>query len=197
MDLVKKALFQATVPGGPLSRSLGVVRQRVDRLAEADALLLPPENFHISKQARLRTLFYEMRNGHRDWSNRLPELVAQNFTQTSFPRFSPAETRTAFKDDRDFVFLRAHPTAFHGSVRELLGEEADWSETEMRLMLQSLFRFGAALPSGFHHDVQREHSVPVSGHVFDCGEEGAVRLSGKYVNVYPDDFVRGKNKRKI
>ena len=64
-------------------------------------------------------------------------------------------------------------------------------------MLCRLYRFGAPLPDGFHHDVQKRNGQDMKRVVFDCSVDGPVFVSGSYANVYPNDFVRARDKQKI
>ena len=110
------------------------------------------------------------------------------------PRLPSGQTRRAFKDHRDLVFLTAHPTAFDGKAREV---EDRASENELLIRMKGLYRFGAALPNGFHHDVQFEHGRDLDGVELDCVGTGVVRAFGSHVNVFANDFVRGDKRTKI
>jgi hypothetical protein len=63
--------------------------------------------------------------------------------------------------------------------------------------LKGLYRFGVALPHGFHHDVQFEHDRPLSGVEFECGKLGTVGGHATHANVYANDVVRMDGKAKI
>ena len=92
------------------------------------------------------------------------------------------------------IFLTAHPAAFDGATREA-GEEA--LDSELLLRLKGLYRFGAAVPNGFHHDVQYEQGRTLAGVEFECAIMGKVRGNASHANIYINDFVRIAGKGEI
>ena len=167
--------------------ALDRVRERVNTLSDRERLLLAPRNFHVTDVERLEALFREAFYGQRSWDEVADVVSIGEFTSREIPRLPAGRTRRAFKDARDLVHLAAHPKAFHGVPREL--DAADDLRAR-KLLLQSMFRFGAALPGGFHHDAQLEYEQAVDDLVFDCPVRGEFSAKGQYANIYPDDFVR-------
>ena len=173
--------------------SLALVKERISRLSDREAILLPPRNF-ISEDGPLASKFVELRRGVREWSDRFPDLVLQELTHDKMSRIPKDQTRRAFVDRRSLAFLVAHPTAYDGAVRQI---EEDASSPEQLSVLRSLYRFGVPLPSGFHHDAQLNDGSKLDSLVMECADLGPVLVSGKHANVYPNDFIRAKRKQKI
>ena len=193
-DALRAALARVTNSAGPARRSLSLIRERIDRLADGEALLLPPRNFHFDREVKIGSLFQTFLRGERPWTDRMAELRLRPFTGKDLPRLPRNETRRAFQDHRNLVFLTAHPTAFHGTIREA---EEDAAQSELLYLVKGLYRFGVALPNGFHHDVQFEHDTSLAGVEFECGMMGRVRGRASHANVYANDFVRIDEKTKI
>jgi hypothetical protein len=184
---VAAALRDAFAPRA--NASAGEVRQRVERRSEADALLLPPMNFLIGA-GDLTVMFREYRSGERELTNRFPELTPIELNSDDLPKkLRKGEVRRVHVDERDLAFLQADSTEFHGPPREL-PEDAD--AVRHILLLRSLYRFGGALPPGFHHDVQRRDGTEMRATPFRCCVAGAITVSATYANVYPNDYVRAK-----
>jgi hypothetical protein len=59
-------------------------------------------------------------------------------------------------------------------------------------LLRGAFRFGCPLDAGFHHDVQFEGARGLDAVVLSCTQRGSVRSKSDYVNIYPNDIIRGK-----
>jgi hypothetical protein len=185
-DAVRAALARAVAASGPVRTNQNVVRERANR-RDGEALLLPPNNFQVEREVPVSRLFLEILRGDRPWTDRLAELRLGRFTKENLPHVPPQQTRKAFQDHRGLVFLTAHPTAYHGQTREI---ERDITDAKLLSLLKSLYRFGAALPNGFHHDAQLEHAKSLAGLVFDCCMKGAIQGNGSHANIYPNDFVR-------
>jgi hypothetical protein len=193
-DAIKAALVRAVDSAGPAKRNLSLVKERINRLVDSEPLLLPPRNFHLDREARIESLFQMLLRGERSWTDRMTELRLRTFTKDDLPRLPWGQTRKAFQDYRNMVFLTAHQTAFHGTTRET---KDDAPESELLSLLKGLYRFGVALPDGFHHDVQFERAMSLDGVEFECGRMGKVRGLASHANIYADDFVRIAGKAKI
>ena len=190
-DAALAALIEALGPTSPAKVALDEVVQRLQRLSDREAILLPPENFHVG-EGRLRTLFLEFRRRERPAQDRFAELEPVRLTGDDIPWLG-SDIRHCHVDRRGIAFLNAHPTAYDGAHWEK-DEGADGSV--LMPALRSLYRFGGALPSGFHHDAQRSDGKDLQEVQFDCSRKGTVTLSAPYANIYPDDFVRpGKRRR--
>ncbi|WP_143255430.1 hypothetical protein [Brevundimonas sp. ZS04] len=187
---VEDALGERGIP----KLNLDEVKQRVARLAnDSEVLLLPPENFRLHDRDRLSTLFRSYRRGERVAADRFPELQTQRLSSADIRRLGE-DVRHCHVDADKRAFLMAHPAAYDGSEWELEEEKA--KAAAIKPVLRSLYRFGAPLPDGFHHDVQFADGSAFANSSFDCLRNGLVRYTCPYVNVYPDDFVRpGKAKR--
>lgn len=190
-DAVREALVSALAPGQPARVAFHLVKERIKRVTDAEGLQLPPVNFKLDQHRTLGALFLEMRNGTRDWRDRFPELVAEEFGKEHIEHLGFFERRRAFKDRRGLIFLRAHPKAFHAYTREVqLGD----SIPDSLSVLRSAYRFGVALDRGFHHDVQVENGAELRTKRLDCSRDGPVTVDDDYCNIYPNDYIRGKNK---
>ena len=187
-DAAYQALIDIVSPASLPMTSLAEVNQRLCRLSDKEALLLPPLNFFLQDQRRMHALFLEFRRGLRPATDRFEELVPKLLNRDDIPRLG-AKSRTCHVDARNIAFLNAHPTAFHGITREL----GDADVTELISALRALYRFGAALDDGFHHDAQRADGLPLKNIQFECRKHGTLTLSAPYANIYPDDFVRPGN----
>lgn len=192
---IEAALRDALASNADAKTALDTVRERLNRLSDREALLLPPTNFQ-TPEGRLREKFAQLRSERRSWTDRFDDLPLKELTQKDLPRIPAQKTERAFVDSRDLVFFVAHPTAFHGVVREV-DEEADESAPYAELVstLRSLYRFGAPLPSGFHHDVQRLDGRDFRDFEFECATGGPVLVSAPHANIYANDFVRAALKR--
>lgn len=187
---VELAVAEAIKPQGRAKGALDVVAERINRLSDQEALLLPPRNFH-TETGRLAERFLDLRRGARPWNDRFADLVVEDLTHRQVERIPTGRTRRVFVDVRRVAFFTAHPAAFHGDQRELAAAAPDG---EQRSLLRSFYRFGAALPAGFHHDAQRNDGSGFRAFEFDCEREGRVSVTAPYVNIYPNDFVRpGEN----
>ena len=190
---VEAAFARVLDTAGSSKRSFDIIRERINRPHDSEALLLPPRNFVVHGNVRVAALFEGFQRGERPWSDRFAELQLLPFTQDNLPRLPLGQTRRAFRDHRNLVFLTAHPTAYDGKAREV---EVETSDNEVLNRMKGLYRFGAALPNGFHHDVQLEHGRDLGGTEFECAEMGPIQADGSYVNIYANDFVRGDKRVK-
>ena len=192
-DAITAAFRKVLGPGGPIKTNLDVIRERINRLADSEALLLPPRNFFVDDKLRVESLFRDLISGSRLWTDKLAELPLCLVTRDTVRRLPPGQTRKAFKDCRNLVFLTAHPSAYDGKARAVEGEASDG---ELLIRVKGLYRFGAALPNGFHHDVQFEYGRDLGGVECECAQMGTVRVHGSHVNIFINDFVRGANGKK-
>lgn len=149
--------------------------------------LLPPRNFLLDG-SDLASVFRQFRQGARNWVDRLEELGPTALTNDDIPkRISPKKTERIFVDARGMAFPIAHPTAYDGLPREI---DLDAEEYAVTSALRSLYRFGAPLPRGLHHDAQHSDGSDLGGSTFHCDQRGTFSAQGNYANVYPNDFVR-------
>lgn len=190
---VEQTLAEAASEIGQSKVDMDEVLQRIGRRSDREALLLPPQNYHLTK-GLLASLFVEYRQGRRRSNDRFPELVSEELTHDELPRLPFKEVRRAYVDARQVAFLVADPAAYDGSTREV-DESAEIRS--LQSTLRSLYRFGAPLPQGFHHDAQRRDGNNFQQFPFDCEQEGRVAVSAPHANIYPNDFVRAKRKEKI
>lgn len=187
-DAAYRTLLDIVSPASLPMAALAEVSQRLRRLSDKEALLLPPLNFFLRDQRRIHALFLEFRRGQRPATDRFDELVPKLLNRDDIPRLG-AKSRTCQIDARNIAFLNAHPTAFHAMTRELDHDD----KAELISALRTLYRFGAALDDGFHHDAQRADGLPLKNISFECRKRGQHTLSAPYVNIYPDDFIRPGN----
>lgn len=193
-EAVGQILQDFVSAAGQQKLALDELRQRIGRLSDQEALLLPPQNFHLANQHVLATLFVEFRLGIRPITDRFPELKLEALSCNEIPRIQVGAVRRVYVDARQVAFLTAHPTAYHGEMRVL---EEPTLERNLHSVLRSLFRFGVQLPMGFHHDAQRRDGLPFRDFPFYCDQDGSVLINATHSNVYANEFIRANGKRKI
>ena len=187
---VEQAIAAVLDPESDTMQRFAAVQERVAAVRDAEALQLPPDNFKLDDEAILAGIFRALRRGERPWDDAIEELVIQEFGKAELPRLRKYERRRAYRDARGLVFLRADLHEHHGANRELLDE--DEIEEDGAAMLRGAFRFGCPLLPGFHHDVQLEEKRPLGDLKFACGQKGTVTCGHVYINIYPNDVVRGR-----
>jgi len=167
---------------------MGSVQRRIESRRSSEPLLLPPANFHL-RGARLRDVFRELIHRARRWENPLPEgLTADSFDYERLPGFLRREERqNIFKDTRGIVFPCARSREFHGLPENV---NAESSVAELCHLLRSVYRFGASVPDGLHHDAQLEWGEPLHRVSFECAQKGPLFVTGSHASVYPNDYVR-------
>lgn len=190
VQAVTDALAEAVEASGSARQNLYAVVERLNRRSDHEALLLPPRNF-MTGDHDLAQVFRALRAGERAWNDRFGELGPSVLTHDDIARIPPKATRRVFVDSRGMAFLAAHPSAYHAVEREV--QEA-WDVDALLNVLRSLYRFGGALPHGFHHDAQRCDGTELDGATFNCGRDGRVSTQGTHANIYPNDFVRARHK---
>ena len=169
------------------SNAAGTVQRRLNSHSTREPLFLPPRNFHVSRITTLASLFTELRKGQRSWNDKISEVQVVRASHAELPHHVGASPREFCCDHRGLFFPR--DLSRHRENREL-SDEATIEERAM--LLRSLYRFGVPLEPGFHHDVQFA-GKPLSNTYFECAVKGAIRLSSKYANVYPNDHVLPSN----
>ena len=184
---VERVIAEATAPGAAMHAARAIIGWRIGRhLRSDDGLLLPPKNFLLG-DGDLAGIFGQLRSGARAWDDRLTDFGPNELSHDDLPkRIENGRTLRVFVDARGMAFPTAHPAAFDGAPREL---EADADSHEIAISLRALYRFGGALPRGFHHDAQRSDGSPLGGATFHCAEKGELSANGGYANVFPNDFV--------
>jgi len=166
---------------------IGVVEKRVESRKSHEPLLLPPLNFHLPGQ-RAKQSFSELTRGVRTWDNPLPQGMAPElFDRERLPDFLRyQETQLIYQDTRGVAFPCARAYEAHGATE--FDPNADVAA--LRDILQSMYRFGAALPSGFHHDAQFERSRSFRATPFVCSRNGDLSVTATHASIYPNDYVR-------
>ncbi|MEZ0018695.1 hypothetical protein [Sinorhizobium fredii] len=156
-----------------------------------DAIMLPPSNYFVRRNALMSELFLEMRQGQRSIDNRFPELVAIEYTAEKLPKLKDRRARF-FKDAREIVFVQPHESAFHGGAWDT---EPNSEMDKKLLVLKELYRFGGALPQGFQHDAQYEDGEHLKDVDFDCSICGSIKVSDDHADIYANDYVRHRTKK--
>lgn len=167
---------------------IGFVLPRIESRKSSEPLLLPPVNFHL-RGGRLREVFRELIHRARRWENPLPEgISADSFDHERLPGFLRHEERQSiFKDVRGIVFPCARSRELHGLPENV---DAQSEIPELLQLLRSVYRFGAPVPDGLHHDAQLEWGKPLERVSFECSRRGTVFVGGSHASVYPNDYVR-------
>jgi hypothetical protein len=142
--------------------------------------LLPPVNFHL-RGRRLCEVFRELIYRARSWENPLPEgISADEFEYDQLPGFLRRQERQRiFRDARGLVFPCARPHELHGLPDDI---ESETDLDGLRHLLRSVYRFGAPVAEGLHHDVQREWGEPLQGVSFDCTRRGLLFVSDSHAS---------------
>ena len=202
-DAVRAALQAALAEDGEPMQTFEAVQARVKAVRDAEVLQMPPLNFHLGRDRRMAEHFLAVRRGDVAWDAPIAGLQEQAFDKRRLPRLRGGVTKRAYQDARDLVFLRADLLAHHGPGRQVEEDEADQDaaggangddavQDAATLHLRGAFRFGAPLDSGFHHDVQLEGGRTLETIVFECARKGPRRSKHTYVNIYPNDVLRGR-----
>ena len=167
---------------------LGIVQRRIESRQSSEPLLLPPINFHLPG-GRLQQTFCELTRGTRTWENAVPEGVSvEVFDRERLPEFLGYQERQAiYRDARKIIFPCARPNEMHGQRIEI---GATATVLSMQDFLRSVYRFGAPLPEGFHHDAQLEDGRQFKEMDFICSRNGPILVSASHANIYPNDYVR-------
>lgn len=165
-----------------------IVQPRVKSRRSSESLLLPPENFE-GRSGPIREFFVELTRETRSWADPYPDReLLRWFDSEDLPEFlRGGERKEIFRDTRKLVFPCARPSESHGLTPPVLLEE------ELRYLqhnLKTMFRFGAPLEEGFHHDVQLEKGQRIKGVKFRCSRLGCITVDATHANVYPNDYVR-------
>ncbi len=189
-DEVCRAIAAVLAPGGEAMRVFEAVRQRVQAVRDAEALQLPPENFHIDRDLPVAQVFAAFRRGDLAWDAEIDGLETREFNHEQIPHLRKGVIRRAYQDTRGLVFLRTDLLAQHGANREMF--EGNDVEEGVGQLLRGAFRFGCSLDGGFHHDVQLENDRSLDALVFACTQRGPTRSRATYINVYANDVIRGK-----
>jgi len=165
-----------------------VVQPRVRSRRSSEPFLLPPENFE-GRTGPIREFFIELTRESRSWADPYPEQdLLRWFDSEDLPQFLRRDERKEiFRDVRKLVFPCARPSEPHGLAPPVVPDE------ELQYLqhnLKAIFRFGALLEEGFHHDVQLERGQRIKGVQFRCSRLGCVTVDATHANVYPNDYVR-------
>ena len=137
----------------------------------------------------MQQTFCELTRGTRTWENAQPEGVfPEMFDRERLPAFLGYPERQAiYRDARKVVFPCARANEMHGQLPEI---EPTAAVASMQDLLRSVYRFGAPLPDGFHHDAQFEDGRHFKAMDFECSRNGSILVSASHANIYPNDYVR-------
>jgi hypothetical protein len=153
---------------------------RVNRSTKHPAQL-PPQNYLLPQDRRLSDLLRAIRSGTAQAEAELDAIVQSRFVRDDFGRVHPRRGPRfhAHEDSGGRVFMRDPDK--HGDV---------WRDAASPIRtLNQLYRFGWPLPERLHFDVQRRQQ-PFKKEPFECCVRGTVRVTGQYINVYANDFLR-------
>jgi hypothetical protein len=186
---VMRAIDSALTPASPTMALFDVVESKVAAVRDAEALQMPPLNFYIGADEPIATLFRALRQGARAWETANDNLAAEEYDKARVPHLRKGVRRRAYRDARGLVFLRADLLALHGPPRAL---PPDDEVKDALLLLRGSYRFGCPLLAGFHHDVQLENDRALRLIDLFCAQKERMKSDDVYVNIYPNDVVRGK-----
>ena len=186
---VKNAIETRLAPSSAVRVAQAAVADRIAALNDTEPLQLPPRNYLAPDGEPIADIFRTLRSGTRPWTYADFGLIVGEYDKKKIPHLRPEVRRRAFEDNRGLIFLRADANAFHGANREIDEEE---EEVVLLRLLRGAYRFGSPLPSGFHHDVQLLHDKSLKNLRFQCDRKSRIYTKKGYVNIYPNDVVRGK-----
>ena len=98
-EAVTAALEDALAERGRARTAVDQIKQRTKRRAEADAILLPPTNFHLQGDSLVAT-FREFRSGERPPETRSQSCNLTLCVKLTGPRLGRNEVRTVHVDAR-------------------------------------------------------------------------------------------------
>ena len=165
-----------------------LVEHEVSKKAKKTPLLLPAKNFfEPSTGLPISRWFFDLVNQSEEWTTANQRLRMSRLTREELPKLTARRTN-AFVDSRNLCFPPADLNEMHGFVRDI---DSSSDTTVIKHWLNSKYRFGVPiLNSGFHYDVQLKGGRSLAHLEFECELQGMITTREKYVNIYPNDFVR-------
>jgi hypothetical protein len=167
---------------------IGGVQQRVESRRSAEALLLPPLNFHLKEQ-RAKDAFCELTRGARAWANAMPEgITPEMFDRQRLPDFlGHQETQVIYKDTRGVVF------SVLPSYRTLTENKSLTTVPKSRYFVTF-----CKAPTVSEHPCHRAfittHNLKADGtskqRRSNALATGQLSVSATHANIYPNDSVR-------
>jgi hypothetical protein len=132
--------------------------------------------------------FYSKENSHRledNWNQGASSEVVKLNLKAVFDRYQSRHRKTSgtFRDDRGLLFSASKHQESHGIPHP--------TGIDICCYIEGLFRYGAALPAGFHYDV-RDEQGNLKCTLYDCkGTPRNMKSENKeYINIYPNDQLR-------
>lgn len=123
-------------------------------------LLLPPSNFYIDRQSLMRDFLIGLIRGGFSCLG-MEGFNLKKFNSSNLPNFLSGKKKIdAYLDVRGLVFPPCKDDQCHALPRAI-SSEGDVSE--MRRVLNCLYRLGIPIYDGFHYDVQREGRDTLGG----------------------------------
>ncbi|RZI99995.1 MAG: hypothetical protein EON90_09155 [Brevundimonas sp.] len=186
VDAVLTAAIATTRTG-----RLQALRDRLERAASQEALLLPPRNFEQPDRSPLSIRFDRLRDEGALADDAFDDLDEALFDYDTLPNFFKGvpEPANVFRIDRRGLVFARSMFGQHGFER-LSDFENARSVTEFRIPLESAFRFGTPVREGFQHDVQWAGKARLANEVFQDVVDGPTKISGTHANIYTTDRVR-------
>lgn len=173
------------------SHPIQTLRSRIEAPSTSEVLVLPARNFLLEKGEKLADRFDRLMDETLSLGDLDKDIKAQKFIFDRLPAYYGhlhIKDKWYHIDDRDLVFPWSR-SGMHGPMRTATFR-ADTSVDEFRRLLESCYRFGSPMDSGFQHDVQFEKDKLLNKQIFSCSEKGDIPISGSHANIYPNDAVR-------
>jgi hypothetical protein len=140
-------------------------------------LILPMFNFKVQNESIKRALLNSGNNGY--------DLASEHAAITD--RLQIKDGKKGFRDERDLDFLPnkgekiGHGTASISSNRET---------PDLLFALETFYRLGIPYHYQLHFHVSRKKEKQKLDHDFTCARNGPSHRIEKYINIYPNDFLR-------
>ena len=151
-------------------------------------LTLPLKNFKLSKDKTL----YDLCLSQAHTLCMEPSTIKNNITANPCKKDSGAcphcphnKKGKVPRDDRGLCFVKGG----HGFPRK----QENGALKNNLVFINSLYRFGLPLQVTEHYDVQFEGGKKIDAKTFVCSVNGEVPQDGqscRYVNIYPNDYIR-------
>ena len=163
---------------------------RLERTDSDDVLLLPPRNFHMSNGTTLFSRFDACHKAGTICDMIDHDISSEVFTIERLPTFfkNTGEVSKSFRIDQRGLVFAISRRGQHGPAR-MMNVSSIEALSDFRPLLESLYRFGTPLRSGFQHDVQWEDDRHLASVEF-ADIDQPIKLSQSHANIYANDRVR-------
>ena len=151
--------------------------KRLPQPSKNKPTLLPLHNFQTTRTETLKDRTdKEAISNQPNFDNIFSKIRSEKINETN---------KRGFKDARNLFFSPS--TADHAGVSD------HWVDGKESTYIKGKYRFGAPILPGFHYDVQFSPNSSLEGIEFFCEKSDRSHTTKKkYINIHPNDVVRGK-----